>query len=916
MITRKKRIFIVIIFFFIAGCVGIPQSPTIWDARERSSLGGWKSNNAFKEKFISAPLNAKALNAEDGYFDLYYYIVQPSITESTGPKTVLFVTGGPGQILRYGVDASYVDFLFQRGYQVVFFHLRGSGFSQLPPSNDFDRFIRTRYAVEDIEVIRQDLRKQKLLRADGKWDAVVGWSYGTILAQEYTSAYHDNVEKLILIGPESRHMFVNPRGSIKKEFENWNAEVAEIQRKSLDRILESIPEFEDPSQNDQKQPLLDKLFGEWQGAEMLRPGILQRSEQGFGNVQFIVENYCDLQNKLQENGLHYSRSFFQNLRDLRNLGSVPRNKTRTDIGEALINEIREGPQKEDTCGDQIDEQENYRNFFVITAYDGISPGFLEEWLSGDKTDFRGALRRSVGTAGAIPYVEKVGVANDAAAIAPWDPAKHGHSIPTLILKGGDDPVSAGDAAEEFYNQGLAGPRTFIDFPGVGHGFQLPRAIELNWYGIINFDVPNIPGNDILPVIGRMVGTKIDPKFKLTLEPSEKTRNKENLELLGFGVRNDEQILDEFKARENIVALFGNKGDHKIDEGSSDWILKSSDFTATVRFVLKKPFQQKQIALGTIIDGKRISPARIEVESTEAPTGRNQALTVPCYWITSDNKVAAWFFHKGDRNSQPIPPNEGREFIISDGKNTKSIFVKLDQSLEPGKVMDKEFQVEGLALGPRDRSVELKDKERSDTVSACVPRNETMGGTLTLALRNTNDQDNWKSEGNRLWLVTNDRFKVYVRVEEAVDIPPGGMVEVTGRVLGVHLNMPLTLRAPQESKIDWLAINVLGENQLSVLLENKEGTAAKGREDWAFNLVPDQTGPCNPEALRDCLLYNFIAMDTVDFRKRGIGSTLKGIIEGTFSTTEESSEHDLKILNCSGTDDAPERCKIPSRVMPQ
>ena len=48
----------------------------------------------------------------------------------------------------------------------------------------------------------------------------------------------------------------------------------------------------------------------------------------------------------------------------------------------LINELREGPQKDNTCSQRIDEQENYRNFFVMTAYDGISASFLKEWLSG------------------------------------------------------------------------------------------------------------------------------------------------------------------------------------------------------------------------------------------------------------------------------------------------------------------------------------------------------------------------------------------------------------------------------------------------------------------------------------------------------------------------------------------------------
>jgi pimeloyl-ACP methyl ester carboxylesterase len=909
MISCTKGMFILIIFSFIGGCVGARQPVTAWDARERSSLGGWTGKRGespmFKEKFIPAPLHAN-----DGYFDLYYYIVEPtSMTENVDRKTVLFVAGGPGQITRWP-EETFINFLAGHGYQVVFFHLRGSGFSQLPPSNDFDRFLRTRYAVKDIEEIRRDLLQQKLLRADGKWDAVVGWSYGTILAQEYTSAYHDNVEKLVLIGPQSRHMFVHPRVSIEDEFKNLNKKVTEIQRDSLDRILQSLPDFQEPHpQTNQKEQLLDKVFGGPQG-----PGILQRSEQVFGSVQFIVENYCNLQNKLHANELSYSRRFFENLRALRRLGSVHGDQigqeTRTNVGKALINELREGPPKDNICAEQNDEQENYRNFFVMTAYDGISASFLKEWLSSDKRDFREALRQSVGTAGAISYVEKVGVANDAAAIAPWSPAKHVHSVPTLILKGGDDPVSAGYAAEAFYNQGLAGPRTLINFPGVGHEFTLPLASELNWYGIINFDAVNIPGNDILPVIGRMVGTKVDPRFELTLEPSEPTRNKDNLDLVGFGVRNDEHVVDEFKARENIVALFRNKGGHKFNGGSIDWILKGADFTATVRFVLKQSREQQQIGLGTIIGGKRLSPARIKVEAADALTGRSQALSVPCYQLTGSNKLAVWFFHRGDSSSLPIPPNEGREFTIFDGKNTKSIFVELDQPLQAGKVTQKDLRVDGLTLSTPDYSVELKDKGKFDTVSACIPREETIGGTLTMILRNTNDQADWNSEANRIWIVTTDRFEAHVRVETGLNIPPGEMVKVTGRVHGVRLNMPLTLRPPQGSQIDWLAINVLGPSEVSVLLQNKERTAAKTPEDWAFNVVPARPGPCNPTTLRDCLIYNFIAMDTTNFKRRGISNVIKSVIGNAFSATEKSLEHDLKILHCSGPEDSLERCEIP------
>ena len=50
-----------------------------------------------------------------------------------GNNTVLFCSGGPGQIVRpASLETTYADFLVDNGYNVVHFHLRGCGFSQIP----------------------------------------------------------------------------------------------------------------------------------------------------------------------------------------------------------------------------------------------------------------------------------------------------------------------------------------------------------------------------------------------------------------------------------------------------------------------------------------------------------------------------------------------------------------------------------------------------------------------------------------------------------------------------------------------------------------------------------------------------------------------------------------------------------------
>ena len=100
------------------------------------------------------------------------------------------------------------------------------------------------------------------------------------------------------------------------------------------------------------------------------------------------------------------------------------------------------------------------------------------------------------------------------------------------------------------------------------------------------------------------------------------------------MRNDEQVVDEFKARENIVALFKNKGGHKLDAGSTDWTLsKVVILPHRNQFALRSrsKHEQKETLLGTIIDGKRLSPTPVSKWNPMAVANElNQDLTVPCY----------------------------------------------------------------------------------------------------------------------------------------------------------------------------------------------------------------------------------------------------------------------------------------------
>src|SRR5262245_10613597 len=100
------------------------------------------------ERVIRRPLDTD--NVSSGKFDLYYFVRSPD--KRMGAKTVLFIAGGPG-FFNPGPfeDLTMADFLLQNNeYNVVHFHARGAGFSQIPPQNRYDRFLKTSHVVKDI----------------------------------------------------------------------------------------------------------------------------------------------------------------------------------------------------------------------------------------------------------------------------------------------------------------------------------------------------------------------------------------------------------------------------------------------------------------------------------------------------------------------------------------------------------------------------------------------------------------------------------------------------------------------------------------------------------------------------------------------------------------------------------------------
>lgn len=449
------------------------QRHQIWPPDERSGLGRFTFNpknisdkNSF-ERTLSRPVDPK--NPEGEKFDLYYFVRMP--TKGMAQKTVLFIPGGPGHFTPGPfAQVTFADFLVDNGYNAVFYHARGAGFSQIPPSNKYDKFLKTLYVLDDIEAIRQDLIRGNFLRKDEKWDAVIGYSYGTVVAQQYAGTYKDNLERLILIGVQSRHGFQSSSDS----FDEIASKIRDINRTTLKNIFKR-PEFSDLT-SQQKNDIIDKALG-----TNNQKGIFQIAEENFGSLGFVSSAYCELKDELAKYQLgNYSLQFFRALQNLRLVGWLPTSDAPTSDDQVTLGrQIKDGIAGNTpgvmACGPGLTGSSD-RVFNVVSIYDGINMSFLKKWLDNGKRNLQDAVRASGGKAhyerGINKYLNKIGI-DESETIEPWDPSRYKHDKPTLILKGSADSVSAGGAAEHVFLNALTGTRTLIEYPGVGHFYALP-----------------------------------------------------------------------------------------------------------------------------------------------------------------------------------------------------------------------------------------------------------------------------------------------------------------------------------------------------------------------------------------------------------------------------------------------------------
>jgi pimeloyl-ACP methyl ester carboxylesterase len=457
---------------------------TIWNTEERAGLG---NTAGYTQKLISVPLMRG--NPRAGNFDLYYF--KTDFGNNPTPfkkldKTILFCLGGPGRVLKPH-DNIWFKELSLYGYKIVYFHLRGSGFSQIPESNDQDQYLRTEFAADDIEKIREDVFETDRQKP---WDAVIGYSYGAVLAQQYASQYGNSVKKLILIGPISLDKFKPKTANPVEVYDEYEKEVKEIRISIIDEIYKlKIFHEQLKISEEQRAQIKEMLFA---GQE----GIFPKIEKNFGSEQSVIDNYENLSessngtNSLRRVGLNYKQSFFQALRDLQvygrridNDGAVNQEAKLGELGEVIARALgflgtvpsMSEPQNVTVI---TNAPRSIRALEVMGVYDGINRRFIKEWLLNGSKDVAKCIEQASGIG--WKYIsddknpgKKIGITEEPS-IKPWSPADHPHDKSTLILKGSADPVTAAGQAESYLKQGIVGQQSILlNFHGVGHEFILP-----------------------------------------------------------------------------------------------------------------------------------------------------------------------------------------------------------------------------------------------------------------------------------------------------------------------------------------------------------------------------------------------------------------------------------------------------------
>jgi pimeloyl-ACP methyl ester carboxylesterase len=539
---RYMTALLLVVFLHFSLAVVHAQTPkTRWAMEEMNPLKADQGRNDKKIEHISC--------GTDCNFDLHYFRGK----KVPGGPNILFISGGPGQLMKRVLDPHEHRFLgfLEDKYNVFYFDIRGAGFSAIRGENTFDTALRAAHVVEDIERIRIAELTDPNTKKIGAWDAVYGHSHGTIVAQRYAESSPSaspRLKKLILSAPLSR-------------LEDFETDRIETLVKNFRSILENYREQTagqqcppgapppslavaafgaEPKETDNfcflstgSGGVIDKL-----GIKFKR--ILTDLTKEFGSVSFVTDNFDEIVHVEEErlsfpSKFPYPKAFYLALQALAFFGAAEHPPLEAEHGihnvklnsafllgyflaldekkdfkpnadlnpkkgckpeapffEGVTNQaelawrerfceryshaVLMQPGPEDSAPGSKRANTVYglndgiaRSIFAVLNVKPTPNGCIDSKVVKDFADDTDATTHKTERV----MARRVGI-DLTMPICLWNPDEHAHNVPTLILKGGADPLISNCQAEKVFTNALTGERVLFDFPGVGHLMELPN----------------------------------------------------------------------------------------------------------------------------------------------------------------------------------------------------------------------------------------------------------------------------------------------------------------------------------------------------------------------------------------------------------------------------------------------------------
>jgi hypothetical protein len=509
-------------------------------------------------------------------------------------------------------------------------------------------------------------------------------------------------------------------------------------------------------------------------------------------------------------------------------------------------------------------------------------------------DIRAALRRSGGVAhlerGVNKRLEKVRI-SDREKIEPWDPAKYSHTVPTLVLKGEADPVTAGGQSEYIFSEALKGSRTLIEFPGIGHDFALPLVEAKDdipiLSGVIRFDPRGISPGELRAVKGTITGRRLNEKLRMDLEPPEHLKSLVKIAAVGF--LEEEKIANADKATNNIVALIENTTGRalRLNLKNSYWPISCHFFAGSVQFSsptgsAEVRFNPREVRplYGTIVYGGRNRQGLYRLEPKDK---LEDGLEMLGFNIVDTNELHLWL-----KAAKQVRDTATRKWTISRGSFEKTFRVTRP-SLEEGQVVEVTERIDGLRLGKDEELTVEMTSGNEEAIAAYIPQEETTD-TVPIILCNGDEDKAFDGRpGN--WIIDNLFFSVRLRVDPP-KIPPKSGLKTAGTIKGLRWKRWLEIQKPGDldSELELLVFNILGGDKISLLLKNTGRRAVKGgAREWMYidptekvNLDADSPSERKSTAVSlrmrtrflNRLIYLFLVMDTGQFSDEKRNENLK------------------------------------------